>query len=881
MLPDSSKYAVDCYRRDLLQAAGMGLSFEKASGDFLYDKDGNRFFDASAQYGVNIFGHNDHQSIEALKNYLSHEKPSFIQPFTLDVRDELAKRLVSLTRGMDSCFFANSGAEAVEASLKLARLATGRRRVISLKNSFHGKTQLALSVSGSNRFSSPVITCREDSETIAPGEVERLKSILGTGDIAAFIFEPVIGEGGMKVVDLDFLAEVIALCREANVIVIADEVQCGTFRCGDLLASDVLDLEVDVALLGKGLGGGLMPISTVLYRSHVRSSQFDRKHSSTFAGGGLACAVALDAIDRMAKDSPIRKNVAELSRLIDVYRERLAEDVEVTGMGLMRGIYFKNLDADGSCGLTFLMHSQLLAYLISSYLLNRHKIVAVPLLSQDCAIRFEPALTTTPEMVDAFFAAVADVAFLLKNGRFDIIFAAILGRPEDELPDRSIAIRPYNSDDPRCLPIIPASAGGESIDFAFLSHLTCEEDIVQLLPRAVRENLCKQEISMIIEMVTAIGIINPTPAPLLAFEVPGLRNKRRGVILSSLIYPDRMMRLSRREKDDLIESYFTLAKAYGVKVVGLGAFTSIITKGGAIAAERYPEFCLTTGNTLTAAATCSLLENATKGDISRTAIIGARGSIGRLVMLKAAQISKEIVLVGRRAANIAGYHELLRLLCREMIKVDAPRAGSVAAAIQKILPTDPSDDDIERALRLIASDELGKGIIVVSGNHEAAVKDADAVVSCTSRGKPFLSQELLREDAVVLDAARPFDFSASCATQPKVLEAGLVRQAFPLRYGDSNLLVEQTGMALGCLSETAILSMEGIEESFMIGAEASLDALTAIEQLAQRHGFGLPVSEMHDEAAIQGSRLGRVRGRAARERSSAHLTTAGVKARGA
>ncbi len=828
----------------------MGLSFIRADGDFLYDKNGNRFYDASAQYGANIFGHNDEASKEALAGYLSRSRPNLVQPFTLDARDDLARRLVSLTRNMEFCLFANSGAEAVEASLKLARLTTGRRRVISLKNGFHGKTQLALSVSGSDRFSNPLITCRDDCETVVPGDIERLRTIVEVGDIAAFVFEPVIGEGGMKVVDFSFLSEAIALCRKANVVVIADEVQCGMFRCGDLLVSDILDLEIDVALLGKGLGAGLMPISAVLYRSRVRSNQFDRKHSSTFAGGGIACAVALDAVDRLAGDSLIRRNVATLSRQIDEHGKRLAGDVTVTGMGLMRGIYFNKLDTEGCCGLTFLKHSQLLAYLISSYFLNRHQMVALPLLSQDCAIRFEPALTTTAEMVDAFFAAVADVSELLRNGRFDIIFAAILGKPESELPDRSIVIPPYNSKDPRCLPIIPASTDDASLDFAFLSHLTCAEDIVQLLPRAVRDNLSENDIGMIVGMVTAIGMINPTPAPLLAFEIAGSREKRRGVILSSLIYPDRMMRLSKRDKEDLIESYFALAKSYGVKTVGLGAFTSIITKGGATATERFPEFSLTTGNTLTAAATCSLLESATEGHAERTAIIGARGSIGRLVMLKAAQISDELVLVGRRSASVASYRELLVLLCREMMKVDAPIPQSVAAKIQSVLPTNAPDEGVERVLTQIASNELGKAVITVTGDHEAALRTASAVVSCTSRGKPFLSKQLLRNDAIVLDAARPFDFANNTACGPQIMEAGLVRQPYPRRYGDNNLLVEQTGMALGCLSETVILSMEGVRENFMIGAEASLEALSLVERMTKRHGFALPGTDAEGSAVI-------------------------------
>jgi acetylornithine/succinyldiaminopimelate/putrescine aminotransferase/predicted amino acid dehydrogenase len=827
------------YRKALLDVLGLDMAFSHAAGDYLYIDD-RAVYDGSAQYGTNIFGHNDPDVVATMVAHLQARQPNFVQPFRNHAQDELADRLIAAVPGMSHCVFANSGAEAVEAAIKLARLATRRRKIITLKGGFHGKTQLALSVSGSDRYSHPLICDRDESTILALDDLHGLEDLLDQGDVAAFLFEPVLGEGGMFAPDPLRLQSAIELCHQHGALVIADEIQCGLYRCGAFLASQRCGLDPDIVLLGKGLGGGLMPISAVLLKQHVRSREFDRKHSSTFAGGGLASAVANHVVARLANDQGLERHVDELSAYIDRRAASLGNSVKITGMGLMRGIYFPGVDTTGNNGLTFLANSGLLGNLVSAYLFHKHAVISLPLMSQACALRLEPALNTTQSALEAFFDGIADVTRLISEGRYDILFSAFLNREESSLPERGTPVSPYNNDDERCHPLVPVGEGN-TFDFAFLSHLTQPGDVANLLPRSVREHLSQAEIEQITEMVTKVGQIDPSPAVLLSFEVGGTITSRRGLILSSLLCPRDLMRLPRRERDFLIDAYFQKAKAMGAKVVGLGAYTSVVTGGGTIATERFPEFCVTTGNTLTAASIATQLRSLTHNQSSVVAIIGARGSIGSLVTLSAARHARRLILIGRRSASPSSYRDLLHTICREMLGVVDVTPGSVAERIQQLIGPDSGSSDFDAVIHELCAERPEGATITVTDDYARHLCEADFVVSCSSEGKTFLTPDYLRSTAVVLDAARPFDFERGSDDEgPTVLESGLVSQPSELRYGDDNMLSKETGQALGCLSETIILSMEDQSDSFMIAQEPSLAMLERIEFLAQRHGFTLP-----------------------------------------
>lgn len=851
IIDDIVQEPVQGRRKALLRILDIDRSFIRAEGDYLFDAAGLAVYDGSAQYGTNIFGHNDQGVQRAATSYLTAGEPTFLQPFRNAAQDRLAKQLTTSTKHMQFCTFANSGAEAVEAAIKLARCSTRRKSIISLRNGFHGKTQLSLAVSGSERFSHPLICDRTDTSVIAVGDIEAFRKRVDQHDVAAFIFEPIMGEGGMLAPDAEFLRNAIEAARTCGTMVIADEVQCGLLRCGGILVSDVLGFDVDIALLGKGLGGGIIPISAVLYRQEARSREFDRLHSSTFAGGGLACAVASHVMERLTSDETLASCVEGLSARIDQQADWLQDRIRVTGRGLMRGIYFKGVDGTGNCGLNFFNNSGLLGNLVSAWLLHKHNVISLPLLSQPCALRFEPALNTTIEAVDRFFEAISDVSEIISNGRYDILLSPFVGRPEETLPERGIVISPYNHDDVRSHTMIAPNEDGQAFDFAFLTHLTQPSDISGMFPRAIREHFSESEITRLVRLVEVVGRLDPTPSILLSFEIEGSVVSRRGLLLSSLLYPRDLLRLPAIERDFLIDSYMHKARSLGVKVVGLGAYTSIITKGGIRAADRFPDICITTGNTLTAAATAAQLRELAGDGRSTIAIVGARGSVGSLIALSAACHADRLILVGRQYTSVASYRSLLVRLFRELLTLQNILSGSVADKVHSILRSDATESEIDAAITKLVSDDPLRGVISITGDHRSGLSEAKFVVSCTSEGKPFLSSDYVRPDAIILDAARPFDFARTANKElPILIESGLVRQPSMRRYGDNNLLVEETGMALGCLSETVILSMDNRIDNFMINVEPSLLALVEVEILAQRHGFYL--NRMTNLVADQG-----------------------------
>ena len=830
------------YRRELMRLLKMDAEIVSAEGDWLVDAGGRRIYDGVSQYGANILGHNHPEIVAAATRYLSDSKPNFIQPFGAESAEALADGIMRDNGlGLVHHCFTNSGAETVEAAIKLARLATRRTKVVSLKQGFHGKTYAALSASGSNRHRRPGIYDKENFAAIAPGDLDGLEALLAGGDVAAFLFEPVQGEGGMSPVDDGFLRDATALCRDAGALVIADEIQCGLGRCGALILSDARGYGVDVVCIGKGLSGGLAPIGLVLYTRRAYSRAFDKKHSSTFAGGGFAANVAGRVVDVLTRDGAITRNVADLTARIDERLARLSEisggAIVSSGAGLMRAVDFTRTHSGQNYFCTFIYNSGLMAYVLCSYLLNTHDVLAMPLLSRKCAIRFEPALNTTTARVDGFFDAMEDVAGLLVRGRFDILIAHLIEKDVDKLPPAAIAFPDSTATEAPSVATLPVDR--EPFDFAFFSHTTSKSDFIRTLPRAILDNFTPDDCLRLTERLMEASRVEPSPDVSFAFEVEGRHGKRRGVILSSLLEPASMMRLSPDDKLDLIDEFAERAEELGARVAGLGAYTSVITRGGADIENRYKNLFLTTGNTLTAASTVSQVESAMarlgKGE---TVLFGARGSVGRLIALMLAQRLDRMIFVGKAAATTSRYRPFLENFIQAL--ADHPGAREIGSIADQVWRA--RDDDFGGLVDALCADDIASARpIIVTDQRDAALAVADYVVSCTSEGKPFLNGDRLKATAIAFDAARPFDFkNAGAEGGPTIIEAGLLRQPVAARYGDNNLLVEETGSALGCFSETMVLALEGASRNYSIGKEIPLSEYEEIVRMSERHGFSLP-----------------------------------------
>jgi putrescine aminotransferase len=372
-----------------------------AEGSTITDHTGKKYLDFAGGYGVFTLGHRHPRVVAAVRDQLDRIALSGRTMFN-PLMGRLAKRLAELTPGdLSISFFANSGTEAVEGALKLARAATKRAAIVATDAAFHGKTLGALSASGRDAFRDPFLPLLADVRRVPFGDAVALRGAVDE-DVAAVIVEPIQGEGGVNLPPDGYLREVRAICDAAGAVMIADEVQTGLGRCGALFACDREDVVPDVMTLAKGLSGGVIPIGAYVARPAVWNAAYGKQpllHTSTFGGNELACAAALAALDVLHDEDLVanaRDRGAQLLAGARATMERYpAVIADARGAGLLVGVELRSEGYGGS---------------IIPELLKRG-VTAAWTLNQQRVIRLEPPLIVTVEEVAtalrAFDAAVA------------------------------------------------------------------------------------------------------------------------------------------------------------------------------------------------------------------------------------------------------------------------------------------------------------------------------------------------------------------------------------------------------------------------------------------------------------------------------------------
>ena len=314
-----------------------------AEGCTIVDHTGKAYLDFAGGYGVFTLGHRHPRVVAAVREQLDRMALSGRTMFN-PLMGRLAKRLAELTPGdLAISFFANSGTEAVEGALKLARAATKRTTIVTTHGAYHGKTFGALSASGRESFRAPFAPLLDGIVHVPFGDASVLAEALGGA--AALIVEPVQGEGGVNVPPPGYLRAVREACDHAGALFIADEVQTGLGRCGALFACDREAVVPDIMTLAKGLSGGVMPIGAYVARPTVWNAAYSRApllHTSTFGGNELACAAALAALDVLVEDDLAHqaaergKELLAAARLVQA--QYPAAIAAVRGAGLLVGV---------------------------------------------------------------------------------------------------------------------------------------------------------------------------------------------------------------------------------------------------------------------------------------------------------------------------------------------------------------------------------------------------------------------------------------------------------------------------------------------------------------------------------------------------------------
>ena len=333
------KYIMNTYGRfDVTLTHGRGAK--------VYDGQGREFIDFVSGVAVNCLGHSHPVIVKTLIEQ-SQQLIHISNLYWNNKQMALAEKLV-LHSDHDQVFFCNSGTEAVEGALKLARKYGGSRgnqnkkRILYMENSFHGRTLGALAVTGQEKYQKPFLPLMEEVQSVKFNDIEDFKKKMNE-EVCGVILEPIQGEGGIISAERDFLETIREYCDQYDALLIFDEVQCGIGRTGALYAYQSFGVVPDVVCMAKGLGGGF-PIGAILAKAKAAEAFVPGDHGCTFGGNPLACAVALAVLEELLEGEiieQVKQRNTYLVQGLQHLKEQFGVIEKIQGMGLLLGIHVR------------------------------------------------------------------------------------------------------------------------------------------------------------------------------------------------------------------------------------------------------------------------------------------------------------------------------------------------------------------------------------------------------------------------------------------------------------------------------------------------------------------------------------------------------------
>jgi acetylornithine/N-succinyldiaminopimelate aminotransferase len=334
----------DLERQYLLQTYNRyPVAFERGKGVFLYGVDGKRYLDFVSGIGVNALGHAHPRIVKTIRDQaakLIHISNLYYHEY----QGDLAEKLAALS-GLQRVFFSNSGTEAIEGSIKLARLASHRiggpekSRLIALDGSYHGRTFGALSLTGQEKHRKGFEPLLEEVTFVPRNHIEALRAAVND-QTCAIVLEPIFGEGGIFECSVEFLKECRALADRYHAALIFDEIQCGLGRTGTIFAFHTFGVTPDIVAIAKPIAGGL-PLGAFIAKEDFASAISPGQHGATFGGGPLACRVALEYLAILEEEN-LLGNVSQVGAYLNHELQQLVDDYaaarEVRGRGFIQGI---------------------------------------------------------------------------------------------------------------------------------------------------------------------------------------------------------------------------------------------------------------------------------------------------------------------------------------------------------------------------------------------------------------------------------------------------------------------------------------------------------------------------------------------------------------
>ncbi|WP_219686156.1 aspartate aminotransferase family protein [Clostridioides difficile] len=329
-----NEYFIDTYNQP-------NFVIDYGEGSCFFDTNGNKYIDFTSGYGVSSLGYSNSN----LKNALKEQVDKLLHTSNLYFNEPVlysGEKIIN-SSGMVKVYFCNSGTEANETAFKIARkyssdkYGNGRGTIISLKDSFHGRTMMSLMATGMDKYHKYFYPLPEGFKYIERNNIEDLKNNLDS-TVCAIILEAIQGEGGVNVLEKDYVLEIVKICQEKDIVVIFDEVQCGIGRTGKLFGYEYFDVKPDIVTVAKGLGAGI-PVGGVLVNKKLSKVLGKGDQGTTFGGNLLAMVAASVVLDEISKDgfyNEVLEKGNYIRKSIESFNNKVV--LKTKGIGLMIGI---------------------------------------------------------------------------------------------------------------------------------------------------------------------------------------------------------------------------------------------------------------------------------------------------------------------------------------------------------------------------------------------------------------------------------------------------------------------------------------------------------------------------------------------------------------
>lgn len=878
----------------LLELLRLDKSFVSGKGNFIFDNDGNQYLDATGSYGANNLGHGNDVRRKA-SNFLLENSLSFTQGSIRNEAAKLAELINDELNNEDHnatwiSQFANTGTEAVEIAIKISKknyfenllktklelneqfnkvikhfqrlddietlnkleemkrnneeILSQTPKTIAVENAFHGKTSGSLKLTYNPALKDDLISKKEEKDTVYIKRNDKFDLVLKIEEskqylevpsiendslsitsnalypICAFIAEPILGEAGVIELTNEFLEQLREHSTRIKSILIFDEVQTGVYRTGTLSCASQMLVTPDIFTFAKGLSAGFAKIGIAVVNEKSLPEGFDHIQSSTFAEDDLSSFVAAEVI----KESKIKfdenfENIVNLKlSLEELCLEFPTLFSEVRGRGTMLAIQLNESIKDLFYEFKYFSDSNLLGHLFSSALLNNEGLRIAPTLSNQFTMRVQPSLLVNSWEITKLINSLRSLAHAIKSENSEYFFQHILGEIKVGKFGKieEVVAKQINED--------------FSTPAVFLNHPIENDDVRKILP--ILEHTPDEVLEEI--MLATFDLQNF--APYYSENVTGENDKNIDIVMLSFPVTSKILLKKFRSRNrhkvaKKIQQGVDIAKSFGATTVGLGQFTSIVSKNGMLLDNK--DLNLTTGNSFTAKLAYDAgLEN-TETKANTIGLVGYGGNIISTIAQLALKDAKKLVLFHRSEQL---YSQKIKNTFEELISF--------------VIKTD-LDSSLINQLKERVMDNLGNlsesldnfSDLIQISNDLAELKQCDLIYTGTNSIRPIITKDKITENTTIIDLAVPGDAAQECQELEgvNIIKGGIAQ--FPSKNNkDIQINIPSFPLdrneSFACMAETFSIGLSARKGLLNIGPIA-IEDIMEISEVAKDAGFTL------------------------------------------